>query len=299
MTIASPSRPRIAFVGLCTLDVVQLVREYPGANEKVRAVRFASAAGGPATNAAVAAVHCGGEAVLVTRVPRHPLSAGILDDLAACGVEVVNVSEDDGLPVVASIVVSETTGDRSVVSAGDGARAYDLDAAERGAAAVDGGVLAAVLVDGYNADVAVPVMRAARRAGVPVVLDGGSVKDHTEQLLGLVDVAVVSADFHPAGVERTPGAVLAYLAERGVRYAAVTRGDAPLVYAVDGVVGEVAPPRVEVVDTLGAGDFFHGALTYELAVHGLTPDGFVDALGRASVVAARSVQSFGTRGWLR
>jgi sugar/nucleoside kinase (ribokinase family) len=58
-------------------------------------------------------------------------------------------------------------------------------------------------------------------------------------------------------------------------------------------------PAVHVVDTLGAGDVLHGALTHALAGQGvLTPEGFTEALRAAATVASRACASFGTRAWM-
>jgi hypothetical protein len=52
--------------------------------------------------------------------------------------------------------------------------------------------VSAVLVDGHHLDLALPVAAAARAAGVPVLLDGGSWKPGLEGLLELVDIALLS-----------------------------------------------------------------------------------------------------------
>jgi hypothetical protein len=58
----------------------------------------------------------------------------------------------------------------------------------------------AVLVDGHHLDLALPLAAAARAAGVPVLLDGGSWKPGLEQLLTLVDIALISEVLQvPAG----------------------------------------------------------------------------------------------------
>jgi sugar/nucleoside kinase (ribokinase family) len=58
---------------------------------------------------------------------------------------------------------------------------------------------------------------------------------------------------------------------------------------------------VPVVDTLGAGDVFHGALTYGLASivgHQLEATRFAGLLGNAARVASTACASFGTRAWM-
>lgn len=82
--------PRGLFVGLCTLDVIQLVDHAPGANEKLTAREQVVAAGGPAANAAVAFAHLGGAATLLTAIGRHPLGVAVAADLDRLGVTVVD-----------------------------------------------------------------------------------------------------------------------------------------------------------------------------------------------------------------
>jgi sugar/nucleoside kinase (ribokinase family) len=156
-----------------------------------------------------------------------------------------------------------------------------------------------VQLDGHHMTLARAAAEHATRAGRVTVLDGGSWKAGTARLLPFLDVAVCSGDFHPPGT--TTGAqTLQFLRHHGVRFAAITRGAAPIQWQGPDSSGEIAPPAGEVADTLGAGDVFHGALTYALAeTRRLTTGSFVDALGAAAGVAAKSCACFGTRTWMR
>ena len=135
--------------------------------------------------------------------------------------------------------------------------------------------------------------REARETGIPVVLDAGSWKSGMPALLPLVDTAVCSADFHPPGTT-TLTDVLDAVAGVGVRRGAMTRGARPIPYRDGPEQGEVPVPQVPVVDTLGAGDVFHGAFCFHLAAGA----GFRDALAGAARVASHSCRSFGTREWM-
>ncbi|MFN7658917.1 MAG: PfkB family carbohydrate kinase, partial [Dolichospermum sp.] len=52
-------------------------------------------------------------------------------------------------------------------------------------------------------------------------------------------------------------------------------------------------PTIQPVDTLGAGDIFHGAFC-----HYILENSFVQALELAANTAAKACQYFGTRNWL-
>jgi sugar/nucleoside kinase (ribokinase family) len=277
--------PRGLFAGLCTLDIVQLVDHVPGGNEKVTAREQTVAAGGPVANAAVTFAHLGGRATLLTAVGGHPLAAGIRADLERMGVELVDLAGDEGPPVVSAIMVTARTGARAVVSTDAGGRTVgppdDLAALVAGCDIVQ--------ADPHYPALVTAVLAEARRAGKRTVLDTGRWKPATERLLPDSDVVVAPADFHPPGTT-TPAEALDWLTGQGVPDAAITRGAEPILLPG----GEIPVPRVAVADTLGAGDVFHGALTFHLAA-GL---GFEAALGAAASVAARACGSFGARAWM-
>ena len=282
------------FAGLCTLDLIQAVDRLPGPNEKVTALDQAVAAGGPAANAAVTFAFLGGGATLLTCVGRHPLADGIRADLSQAGVRLVDAAEaDDRPPPVSSILVTAGTGDRSVVSRNAAGR--DLAPPAELHALV--GQARAVLIDGHHPRLAHAAARAAREQRRPCILDGGSWKDNTDSLLPYVDVAVCSADFRPP---EAAGDVLGYLLGCGIAWAAVTDGPRPVAWAAQGGrSGTVPVPTVDVANTLGAGDVFHGAFTYAVAAHGALDEGvFTTALRFAAEVAARSCRTFGTRAWM-
>ncbi|NUS77219.1 MAG: sugar kinase [Streptomyces sp.] len=294
-----PRRPEGLFVGLCTFDVVQLVDHVPGADEKVTALRQTVAAGGPAANAAVAFAHLGGAATLLTSVGCHPLGVVAAAELRGLGVTVRDLAADSAAPpAVSSILVTASSGERAVASTNASGRRItvpdDLEALVALVAGYD-----VVEFDGHHMELALAVARAARAAGRRTVLDGGSWKEGTEQLLASIDVAVCSDAFHPPGTS-TPEEVLRFLRERGVAWAVVSRGGRPLVWEGPSGGGTVEVPDVRVVDTLGAGDVLHGALAHRLTEQGeLTARGFAGALREAAGWASRACTFFGTRDWMR
>lgn len=290
-------RPEGLFVGLCTLDVIQLVDHAPASNEKLTAREQVIAAGGPAANAGVAFSYLGGTARLLTAIGSHPLGVGVAADLDTLGVTVSDLAADSPEPpTVSSVLVTASTGERAVASTNaTGHRLAPPDDLDALVAACD-----IVELDGHHMELAISAARAARAAGRTTLFDGGSWKTGTQDLLPLIDVAVCSADFHPPGAI-TPMATLRFLREHGVVWSAVSGGAGPIRWAGPGGEGTVDVPVVEVADTLGAGDVLHGALAHQLATRGGSPtsEGFVEALSEAAVVASRACASFGTRAWMQ
>ena len=277
------------FVGLSTIDLIHAVDEFPSANQKAVAHSQEVLVGGPAANAAVTFSHLGGSATLVSSVGRHTLATLVKEELRRCAVTLIDItSESDAPPPISSVWVNQR-GQRSVVSV----NATRLQIA---APQVDQSALrkaSILLVDGHSMEACQTWAAAARSNGIPVVLDGGSWKPGTEQLLKSVHTAVCSADFQPPGCT-SEDAVIQYLQAVGVRQVAITHGANPVRYADGAHAGLIDVPQVDAVDTAGAGDIFHGAFCF----HAANGSRFVDALHEAAGIAAASCQFRGTREWM-
>lgn len=281
---------RVLACGLATVDVVQTVERMPGANEKVVALGTRLEAGGPALNAAVTAALLGMPSRLATAVGWSPLAEVVRADCAAHGVELVDLAGAGFEVPVSSVLVTDSTGERSVVSRNAvGASSWaSMDLAS----VLD--EVSAVLVDGHHLPVAVAVATKAREHGIPVVADAGSWKPGLETLLVHVDVLVASADFRVPKCAGQPD--LVDLLALGPTWVARSDGADPVRWqSADGTSGSVTVPEVEVVDTLGAGDVLHGAFLVDLARQG-TAD-LPGTLTRAVAVASCSVSATGARGW--
>lgn len=276
--------------GLATVDVVQVVGHVPSSDEKVVAFGTRVESGGPALNAALTSALLGMPCRLVTAVGRAPLAVVVRTDCAEHDVDLVDLAGATYQLPVATVLLTLATGERAVASTGAvGAEPGAVQAPGDVDALLDG--IRAVLVDGHHLSVAVPLAAAARTRGIPVLADAGSWKPGLDALLAHVDVLVASADF------RSPtGDGLDELLALGPTWVARTAGAGPVVWrSANGAGGQVSPPVVEVVDTLGAGDVLHGALLAEVGRHGLHD--LPAALASAVATASRSVQAPGARGW--
>ncbi|MFN2115417.1 MAG: PfkB family carbohydrate kinase [Anaerolineae bacterium] len=229
--------PRGLFVGASTLDVIHYVERVPGEDEKVFASDRLLAAGGPATTAAIAFADLGGSATLVSPLGSHPLAEVVRDELQLHGVRHVDLDPaGTSPPIVSAVTVTLGTGARSVVSmlSAHGGDAHDSPPSPAPPSSGDDLVAGAdvVLIDGHQPDLALHVAARARESEVPVVLDGGSCKPGTAELLDYVDYAICSAVFRPP---ECPAAadVLRCLADIGVPQRAVTNGPQPIRWSMD------------------------------------------------------------------
>ncbi len=278
------------FVGVITIDIQYLVDRFPLSNEKMFATKCAMTVGGPATNASITFSYLGGNSRLLTTVGQHSFTSFMESELRHYNVEVTDLSAGvSQLPTVSSIVTTSGSGDRAVIAAASSLPSHMSEMTF----ITNQDDYSVVLVDGFNMKTCCTMAMQARQLGIPVVLDAGSWKKGMERLLPYIDIAICSEQFQtPNGSDQE--SIMAYLADQGVSYRAITRGERPILYRTPTDNGEIAIEDVEVADTLGAGDILHGAFCYYYA----KDHQFVPALLHASQVATLSCQTFGTRPWM-
>lgn len=283
---------RGVFAGLATLDVIHRVGSQPGPNEKITALAQFVAAGGPAANAAVTFAALGGTAQLITVLGQGQVARTIAEELAGVGVEVIDIAPElrDAAPI-SSVAVLEETGERSVIG-GDatGVRVRTPDAELLGPV-LDGADV--ILLDGHHPALARAVVAAATQRGTPTVLDAGRWKPVMEDLVGSITDVVASADFRTPGTT-TSQATAEVLRRLGASSVVTTAGPDPVRWTDADGNGLIDVPRVAAVDTLAAGDVFHGAYAYALAAGA----GIEQRIRYASAVAALRTSMVGPRSWL-
>jgi sugar/nucleoside kinase (ribokinase family) len=277
------------FIGLTTLDLIYLADSPPQNNQKLVATDYTVAAGGPATNAAVTFSHLGNQATILGILGSHPMTQLIHTDLENYQVAIIDLDVDkDTPPPVSSIIVTQSTGERAVIS-------INAIKTQANITSIPPNILEnidIVLIDGHQIAVSKIIAQIAKNQNIPIVIDGGSWKPGFEEILPVVDYAICSANFYPPTC-RNQEDVFAYLQNFNIPHIAITQGEKPIQYLIGGQYGIINVPKIQSVDTLGAGDIFHGAFC-----HYILKTSFTDALALASHIAAEACQYFGTRRWM-
>jgi sugar/nucleoside kinase (ribokinase family) len=191
---------------------------------------------------------------------------------------------------VSAVSVVESTGDRSVVSL-DAVNSDATPPIELGDLVADADV---VLVDGHHPLIARAAVRHAEGRSTTVVVDAGRWKPVMSDLVAYATDMVCSNDFRMPGAD-APQSTAAALVRCGVRTVVITHGGDPVQWWSDGESGSVAVEPVTVVDTLGAGDAFHGAYSY-FSTQG--ESSVAERIERSTRVAALRCSVVGPRAWL-
>ena len=275
-------------VGHAVQDFVFTVPVLPDRGEKYRATRLESVGGGPAATAAVAIARLGGEAVLAARVGDDAAAEMIVAELRAHGVRCEYVRRCGGCASSVSAVIVDARGERMIVNHLDPAIPSD-PAWLPSVGSVGAG---AVLVDTRWPEGALAALFEARAAGLPGVLDADRPIPADGALLRAASHVAFSADALAdfSGIAE-PERALVEVGRDLPGWCAVTAG-AEGVYALQGGELRRFPAFVvPVVDTLGAGDVWHGAFALALAEGRDEPA----AVRFASAAAALKVQRAGGR----
>jgi ribokinase len=271
---------RLAVFGSANMDLVAYVAEPPEPGETVTGRRFRTVPGGKGANQAIAAARAGADVRFIGAVGDDDFGPRLRGTLAAAGVDVSRLRTVPGTSGIAHIVVAADGGNSIIVVAGANAAATAPEPADLA------GCAALLLQLELPIPAVLAATRAARTAGVPVVLTPAPARDLPADLLAGVDLLIPN-EHEAAKITGVPGeGALAALLER-VPEAVVTLGERGAVYGARGAEPiKVAAPKVAAVDTTAAGDTFAGALAVARA-EGRPP---AAALRFAATAAALSVR---------
>jgi sulfofructose kinase len=272
-------------VGHASYDLTLLVDHHPGRDEKCFATDMSVCGGGPAANAAVTVARLGGVSALAGYLGEDLYGCRHLDELKAEGVHTEFIARG-GHPTPLSVILVKPDGARTVVN--HKASTPFLESVTLDLSVCRPRVM---LLDGHEPKISPALAQAARSAGIPTVLDAGSVHEGTLELAPLVDYLVASEKFARRFTSREePRQALAALAELAP-CAVITLGEKGLIWRKGDASGEVPAFSVPALDTTGAGDVFHGALALGIA----RSMQFQALLRYASAAAALACMKVGAR----
>lgn len=270
---------RVACVGITVMDRIYYVEGLPTEGGKYVAKRYTEVGGGPAATAAVAAAKLGAQVDFIGRVGDDDTGNSLLEELESLGVNTRYTRRYAGAKSSQSAVIVDVKGERIIVNYPSPDLLHDADWLNE----IDFSQWDVVLADVRWHEGAKRAFTLARRAGVMTVLDGDVTPQDISELVALSDHAAFSEPglTRLTGIQDTVSALKkSQMLTNGHVY--VTRGSEGCDWLDDNVFRHQPGFPVEVVDTTGAGDVFHGALAFSLA--GGTP--VEEAVRFASGVAA-------------
>ncbi|WP_329165949.1 ribokinase [Streptomyces sp. NBC_01267] len=286
-------------VGSANADLVIGVERRPAPGETVLGSDLSVHPGGKGANQSLAAARLGARSALLARVGDDAHGRLLLDSQRAAGVDTTGVLVG-GAPTGVALVTVDPSGDNSiVVSPGANARLTPDDIRAAGA------LFAAARVVSAQLEIPLETVTEVARtlpAGVRFVLNPSPPAPLPDDVLAACDPLVVNE--HEAAVVLggtagdSPEDWARALLALGPRSVVITLGAAGALVA-DGRTGTVArvpSPRVEAVDTTGAGDAFTAALAWRLGLGEELAEAaaFAARVGAAAVTKAGAQESYPT-----
>jgi ribokinase len=288
--------PRIVVVGSTMIDLIAYADRLPGDGETVIGSSYETGFGGKGANQAVMAARLGAEVAMVNTLGDDGHGAAYLERLRAEGVDTTWMRRVNGSSGVAPIWVDRAGTNRIIVVPGANGEVRPDVAAEAVAS-----FRPQVVIGQFEIPQATTAagFAAARRVGATTVLNPAPAAAVDPGLVAVTDWLVPNApEFE--GIAGTPlrgspddeTTTVVALGERLGVSIVVTLGErGALVVASDSTPVRIEAPRVDAVDTTGAGDAFVGAFAVGLAL-GRTPEA---AVRLGCVAAADSVTRRGTQ----
>ncbi|GEK02885.1 ribokinase [Streptomyces sp. NPDC003388] len=277
----------IAVLGSTNMDLVTYVPKAPQRGETVTGREFRTIPGGKGANQAIAAARAGATVSMIGAVGNDAFGVRLRETLEHSGADTDFLRTVEGPSGTAHIVVDDEGGNSIVVIPGANGTVDHL-------AAGDEGVIASA--DALLLQLEIPLAavvagaEAARRHGVRTVLTPSPAQPLPPDLLEATDLLVANEYEAVTLTGRTDPRDAAAALLQLVQEVVVTLGATGCLYLARGTEPLVVPaPRVEAVDTTGAGDTFVGTLAVALAEEKPVRE----ALSWAAAAAALSVQREG------
>ena len=281
--------PRILCIGMPVRDLTFRIQELPERGFKVNASHFEEISGGNALNAAIGIVRLGGRASICGPMgdARETSSRYIFDKLAHESIDTRHIVHMPGLVTPISNIMIDPSGERTIVTFRD-PELWKVRLPEADGLLED---CSAILTENRCAEFCTELCVEARRRGIPVIVDVDRTMSLREGLLTASSHLVFSSEAlqSTAGVADDAEA-LRKIAKLTPSFLAGTRGAQGTLWLDEHQTLQQTPAfPVHTVDTLGAGDVFHGAFALAITEKQDLPD----ALRFASAAAALKCTRFG------
>jgi sugar/nucleoside kinase (ribokinase family) len=268
-------------------DLTFRVGSVPERGSKANASHLDEICGGNALNAAIAIARLGGRASLVGPMgdAQETTGALILARMAREGIETRHIVRMPGLATPVSAIMIDATGERTLVIYRDPAL-WTVKLPDADELLPD---CQAILAESRCAPFCTDLCAEARRRGIPVIVGVDRAMPPTDGLLTEASHLLFASEQaqETAGVA-DDGEALRTLAGLTPAFLAATRGPRGTIWLSEtGELEETPAFPVRAVDTLGAGDVFHGAFALHLAEGRNVKEALRFAAGAAALKCTR------------
>ncbi|WP_066190911.1 ribokinase [Gracilibacillus timonensis] len=253
--------------GSLNMDYVGYVDKLPEPGETVASSSFNIGPGGKAANQVITAAKLKAKTAMVGRVGDDHIGEVMKNELALAGVDDDNVLISSGIQTGIAMVSVDQAGHNSIVTY-KGANAViteeDVTQSLEKLKRSEGAVLQLEM----DKQVGEHIIQTASNLGKKIILNLAPIVEIDAEILKLVDLLVVNepessflAGMDVNSVDSAKKA-LEIISNIGIDNIVITLGGEGAVFKTGEVVKHYSAPKVNVVDTTGAGDCFVGAVSF-------------------------------------
>lgn len=271
-------------IGLSVFDTTVVLNEEMIFDMKYRVSDKYECAGGQASTAACVCGKWGLKTYMMSRIGEDASGNAILNSFKSLGVDTSCMSVLKDYTTSASFIINhQDCGKRTILNYQDPVEEIDFTLPED----VD-----FILLDAHEEKIGMAAFEKFKNASS--MLDAERANELTLKYAQKVDYIVGSEKFAKEYtgldvVEENYQMIIDEIRKLNNKHVVITLGERGLIYEVEGKVHHMDAYKVDVVDTTGAGDIFHGALLYALHEN----YAYEDALRLAACTASLSVQKRG------
>ncbi len=258
---------RIAVVGSLMMDLVVRAPRPAVPGESLIGRSFATFVGGKGGNQATAAARLGADVAMIGAVGDDPFADQVLASLHAAGVDATHVVRLPGEGTGVAVPVVFDDGTNLIYALPRANLALPPSAIEAARPVIEAAEILLVQFE-VAPEATLAALRIARAAGVLTILNPAPVAPHPAEVFALADILVPN-ETEAAALSALPGASPAFQAAAlhaaGPPTVIITLGEQGAYLSASDLSLHVPAPRVQAVDSVGAGDAFCGALAVRLA----------------------------------
>ena len=284
------SKAVIAVVGSAMIDLTAYATVIPAPGQTLEGDLFTTGFGGKGANQAVIAAHCGAEVHFVGKLGRDLFGDSIAENFKKLGIDSEYVGRSDTPNGVAHIWVDANGENRIIIIPGANHEIESKKAIE--AIESIAGLAVVVAQCEIKQEVTLAAFSAAKKRGCVTILNPAPYQPLSKELLAVTDWIIPNETEFKELHGQAPTSDDVLKSFRPGKNSIVTLGsEGAVLITSDGNLTRVSAPKVNAVDTTGAGDAFVGVFAFGLA-SGKNPE---DAMKLGVKVASMSVTRKGAQ----
>ena len=284
------SKAVIAVVGSAMIDLTAYATVIPAPGQTLEGDLFTTGFGGKGANQAVIAAHCGAEIHFVGKLGRDLFGDSIAENFKKLGIDSEYVGRSDTPNGVAHIWVDSNGENRIIIIPGANHEIESKKAIE--AIESIAGLAVVVAQCEIQQEVTLAAFSAAKERGCVTILNPAPYQPLSKELLAVTDWIIPNETEFKELHGQAPTSDDVLKSFRPGKNSIVTLGsEGAVLITSDGNLTRIGAPKVNAVDTTGAGDAFVGVFAFGLA-SGKNPE---DAMKLGVKVASMSVTRKGAQ----